>query len=118
MDTEQPSLPVSDQLIQLRKARSLVLRDAVFWPQIFQGVLPIVSGPYVELRRWGAEFLAETFSTPTLDEAKKTELALLALDTLVGLIHEMEADLLKNAVQASASIYPLLFRYMYVCWVI
>ncbi|KAF8467718.1 hypothetical protein BDZ91DRAFT_782414 [Kalaharituber pfeilii] len=109
MDPEQPN--TDEQLTQLRKARALCLQDDFFWPRILEKVLPIMkSAP--ELRRWGAEFLAETFSTPTVDDTRKTNMALEALDTLVDIIQEREAELLKHAVQSSASIYPLLFRHI------
>lgn len=113
MDPDQPP-SLEQQLTQLQKARTLCLQDDVYWPRIFEGVVPILKSGVPELRRWGAEFFAETFSTPTIDDARKTNLALKALDTLVDLIHETEAEPLKYAVQSSASIYPLMFRYMYV----
>lgn len=110
MDPDQP--PTTEQLAQLRKARTLCLQDDVYWPRIFEGILPILKSEVPELRRWGAEFVAETFSTPTLDDTRKTNLAFKALDTLVDLIHGSEAESLKFAVQSSASIYPLMFRFM------
>lgn len=110
MDSDQST--TTEQLAQLRKARTLCLQDDVYWPRIFEGILPILKSGVPELRRWGVEFIAESFSTPTLDDARKTNLALKALDTLVDLIHESEAESLKYAVQSSASIYPLIFRYM------
>jgi symplekin len=106
--------PVADQLRQLGDARALVLGDPVYWPQVLHGILPIVSGPIVELRRWGADFLAETFSTPVVDINEKQSLAVTCLDTMVRLMDEKEAGILKSVVQCSASVYPLVFRYMYV----
>lgn len=104
--------PVADQLRQLGDARALVLGDPVYWPQVLHGILPIVSGPIVELRRWGADFLAETFSTPVVDINEKQSLAVTCLDTMVRLMDEKEAGILKSVVQCSASVYPLVFRYM------
>ncbi|KAI5309496.1 hypothetical protein KEM55_003118, partial [Ascosphaera atra] len=52
---------VADQLAQLDTARNVVLGDAALYPQIVQGVLPIIgANAHLQLRRWGAEFLAET----------------------------------------------------------
>lgn len=68
----------------------------------------------MELRRWGADFLAETFSTPVVDINEKQSLAVTCLDTMVRLMDEKEAGILKSVVQCSASVYPLVFRYMYV----
>ncbi|KAF8418764.1 hypothetical protein BGX38DRAFT_1252026 [Terfezia claveryi] len=94
MDSDQST--TTEQLAQLRKARTLCLQDDVYWPRIFEGILPILKSGVPELRRWGVEFIAD-FE---------------ALDTLVDLIHENEAESLKYAVQSSASIYPLIFRYI------
>ncbi|CAZ79906.1 unnamed protein product [Tuber melanosporum] len=103
---------VEDQLQQLGSARALVLTDPVYWPQVLHGILPIVSGPVVELRRWGADFLAETFSTPVVEAGEKLNLAVACLDTMVRLMDEREAGILKSVVQCSASVYPLIFRYI------
>ncbi|KAF8449762.1 hypothetical protein BGX38DRAFT_1303591 [Terfezia claveryi] len=93
MDSDQST--TTEQLAQLRKARTLCLQDDVYWPRIFEGILPILKSGVPELRRWGVEFIAESFSTPSLDDSRKTHLALKALDTLVDLIHENEAESLK-----------------------
>ncbi|CUS08643.1 unnamed protein product [Tuber aestivum] len=103
---------VEDQLQQLGNARALVLTDPVYWPQVLHGILPIVSGPVVELRRWGADFLAETFSTPVVEAGEKLNLAVACLDTMVRLMDEREAGILKSVVQCSASVYPLIFRHI------
>jgi len=107
-------LSVEAQLNQLGEARNLVLRDPGFWPQVLHGTLPIITGPIVEVRRWGADFLAETFSTPVVDARAKQELAIACLDTLLRLSNETETGILKSVVQCSASVYPIIFRHMYV----
>lgn len=111
---DQAQSSVEEQIQQLGAARALVLTDPIYWAQILHGILPIVSGPVVELRRWGADFLAETFSTPVVDINEKQSLAVTCLDTMVRLMDEKEAGILKSVVQCSASVYPLIFRYMYV----
>ena len=105
---------VDAQLQQLGEARTLVLKDPGYWPQVLQGTLPIITGPTVEVRRWGADFLAETFSTPLVDARAKQELALACLDTLLRLANETETGILKSVAQCSASVYPIIFRHMYV----
>lgn len=110
-------MSVGEQLRQLDEARKLVLGDANYYPQIIQGILPII-GPdaRVELRRWGADFLAETFSSPTVQIQQKESLALIVLDTLKSMIENANEDsgVIKSLVQSAASIYPLVFRWMYV----
>ena len=111
------ALSVSDQLTQLENARQLVLADSVLYPQIVQGILPIVgSNALLELRRWGADFLAETFASPTLASQQKETLSIRVLQTLRDLLEKPGEDVgvVKSVVQAAASIYPLVFRYMYV----
>lgn len=107
---------IKDKIAQLNLARSLVLQDPTHYPDILKGILPIIvaSSSVIELRRWGAEFLAETFSSPLINAQKKQELALVCLDPLATLLGEAETGILKNVIQCSSSIYPLVFRYMYV----
>ncbi|GAB1207785.1 hypothetical protein APSETT445_006519 [Aspergillus pseudonomiae] len=104
-----------DQIAQLNAARTLVLGDAAFYPQIVNGVLPIIGArSRLELRRWGAEFLAETFSSPALAPAQKEQLAATALQTLRETLELPEKDTvtLKHIVEAAASLYPLVFRHI------
>jgi symplekin len=112
-----PALSVSEQLKQLDDARKLVLGDANYYPRIIQGILPII-GPSarVELRRWGADFLAETFSSPLLPPNQKETLSLTILESLKSMIENNSEDpaVVKSVVQTAASIYPYVFRWMYV----
>lgn len=114
---EVPPLSVEQQINQLNDARKLVLGDANYYPQITQGILPII-GPSarLELRRWGADFLAETFASPTLPVHQKETLSLIILETLKSMIENPQEDsaVVKSAVQTAASIYPLVVRWMYV----
>ncbi|SLM40695.1 Symplekin/Pta1 [Lasallia pustulata] len=109
------ALPIPEQLNQLNAARQLVLGDSAFYPQIVQGILPIVGATArLELRRWGADFLAETFASPVLALQQKENLSLVVLQTLKDLL-EMPGDdpgVVKSVVQAAASIYGLVFRYI------
>ncbi|KAJ5120557.1 uncharacterized protein N7515_009945 [Penicillium bovifimosum] len=111
----QPMDNVVDQLAQLNAARSLVLGDAAFYPQIVNGILPIVgASTRLELRRWGANFLAETFASPMLPAAQKEQLAPSVLQTIREILELPETDtpVLQSLVQTSASLYPLVFRHV------
>ncbi|KAJ5458269.1 hypothetical protein N7475_009657 [Penicillium sp. IBT 31633x] len=106
---------VVDQVAQLNAARSLVLGDAAFYPQIVNGILPIVgASTRLELRRWGANFLAETFASPMLAVAQKEQLAPNVLQTIREILELPETDtaVLQSLVQTSASLYPLVFRHV------
>ncbi|KAJ8071135.1 hypothetical protein OCU04_001475 [Sclerotinia nivalis] len=109
------TLTVEQQINQLNDARKLVLSDANYYTQIIQGILPII-GPTarVELRRWGADFLAETFSSPTIPSSQKESLSLVVLDTLKDMIENPHEDsaVVKSIVQTAASIYPLVVRWI------
>ena len=110
------ALSVPDQLAQLEAARQIVLADAGLYPQIVQGILPIVgANSRLELRRWGAEFLAETFASPTFASYQKENSAVGVLQILQDLLEKPEEDaaVVKSVVQTAASIYSLVFRYMY-----
>lgn len=111
------ALSVSDQLIQLDAARQLVLADSALYPQIVKGILPIVgANARLELRRWGADFLAETFASPILALQEKERLGKEVLQTLRELLDNPGQDdnVVKSVIQAAASIYGLVFRHMYV----
>lgn len=111
----QSADPLAGQIAQLNAARNLVLGDSAFYPQIVNGILPI-TGPSarLELRRWGAEFLAETFSSPVLASAQKEQLAPNVLQTIQDLLELPDGDalVLRHMVQTAACLYPLVFRHM------
>lgn len=111
------TLSVEQQINQLNDARKLVLQDANFYPQIIQGILPIIgSSARVEFRRWGADFLAETFASPSVPVQQKETLGLVVLETLKSMIENPAEDssVVKSVVQTAASLYPLVVRWMYV----
>ncbi|EKG22268.1 Armadillo-like helical protein [Macrophomina phaseolina MS6] len=100
---------------QLRQAREVVLNNPANYPAIVPSILPIIGqSADIELRRWGAEFLAETFASPLLPADQKQQLSLLVLDKLREFLEKPSEDVavVKATVQAAASIYPLLFRYI------
>jgi symplekin len=111
----QPITHLKEQMSQLEAARNLVLGDAALYPQVVQGILPIISvNSRLELRRWGTEFLAETFASPALAAAQKEQLAGKVLPTLREFLENTGEDttVVKNVVQTSASLYPHIFRHM------
>ena len=110
-----PGASLTQQLAQLEQARNLVLGDAAFYPQIIQGILPIIgASAALELRRWGADFLAEAFSSPNLGAQQKQQLSLIVLPVLRGILESPGEDtaVVKSVVQAATSIYPLIFKHM------
>jgi len=109
------TLSVAEQLEQLNAARKLVLEQPAYYDRIVKGVLPII-GPNaaLPLRRWGAEFLAESLATPVLSTRDKENLVIAVLDTLRSLLEGVGEDLivLKACVGAAASAYPVTLRWM------
>lgn len=112
---DAPTLTVEQQIKQLGDARKLVLSDANYYPQIIQGILPIVAqAARVELRRWVSDFLAEAFASPAIPPPQKESLSLIVLETLKNLIENPQQDfaVVKCVVQTAASIYPHVFRWI------
>ncbi|KAI9728264.1 MAG: hypothetical protein M1834_007757 [Cirrosporium novae-zelandiae] len=108
-------LSVEAQLLQLEAARSLVLGDSSYYTQIVQGILPIIgANARIELRRWGADFLAETFASLDFKGDPKTSLALVVLQTLKEVLEipGEDAGVVKSIIQTAASLYPLIFRHI------
>lgn len=106
---------IANTIKQLNAARNLALADPALYPQIVPGLLRIVGADAIlDLRRWGADFFAETFASPVLTSDHKQNLSLLILDTLKGFLDNPNEDItvIKSVVQTSASIYPLIFRHM------
>ena len=113
---QAPASP-AEMIPQLEAARKLVLGDAHFYTQIIPRILPIIGpGALLEVRRWGAEFLAETFASPALGLAQKEELSSVVLPILRGMLETPGEDgaVVKSVVQAVASVYALVFRKWYV----
>ncbi|KAM5355737.1 hypothetical protein ACJ41O_002383 [Fusarium nematophilum] len=109
------TLSVSEQVRQLDDARKLVLGDVKYYPSVVKGILPII-GPSasLELRRWGAEFLAEAFATPALPNGEKETMQPYVLTTLESMVENEREDpqVLRSVIQCAASIYPLAMRWI------
>ena len=107
----------AEMISQLEAARRLALGDPQVYLQVVPGILPII-GPSaaVEVRRWGADFLGEAFATPTLAASQKEQLTSEVVPTLKIFLDNPAEDVsvIRSVVQVSASIYPLVFKRMYV----
>lgn len=117
MAAVQPVPAATSAISQLNSARLLALRESPYYLQIVPGVLPLIgTSAVLELRRWGADFLAETFATPSLGTEDKTQLALKTLPLLKEYLDKQGEDewVVKSTVQWASSCYPLIFRYTYV----
>ncbi|KAM3481275.1 hypothetical protein MY8738_004531 [Beauveria namnaoensis] len=108
-------LSLSQQIQQLNDARKHVLGDVKLYPGVVRGLIPSIgaSAP-LELRRWGADFLAEAFATPVLPNGEKETLAPYVLATLEALVQKPDEDhyVLRGVIQTAASIYPLALRWI------
>ncbi|KAH7328906.1 mRNA cleavage and polyadenylation specificity factor complex subunit [Stachybotrys elegans] len=109
------ALSVPEQIRQLNDARKLVLSDVKYYPSVVRGILDIIplTAP-TELRRWGADFLAEAFATPALPNGEKETMQPYVLTRLEEMVENEREDLhvLRSAIQAMASIYPLAMRWI------
>jgi symplekin len=109
---------MSTQTIQqLESARSLALGDGRYYPTIIPGVLPIIGysadNQAVDIQRWGADFLAETFASPTWPSDAKENSAPSVLAVLKDYLeHVDDKSVTKSVVQAAASVYPLVYRHV------
>ncbi|KAF2799413.1 hypothetical protein K505DRAFT_294742 [Melanomma pulvis-pyrius CBS 109.77] len=108
--------PSAQTLGQLESARSLALGDGRYYPTIIPGVMPIIganANASLEIRRWGADFLAETFASPTWPLDAKASCALTVLATLKEYLDVVaDSGVIRSAVQAAASIYPLVYKHI------
>jgi symplekin len=101
----------------LIQARNAALENPSLYPQVLPPILGLVTddhNPSIELRRWVADFLAEILASPVLQTEEKQTMALLILPVLKMFLETAGEDvvLMKSVIQAAASLYPLVFRYM------
>lgn len=102
-------------LAQVNTARDLALSNPTYYPAILPGVLPIISGnAALDVQRWGADFLAETFAAPTWSPDEKAKNAPVVLPVLKEFVESQDTAVLKSSIQAASCIYPLVYRHMYV----
>ncbi|KAG8626696.1 hypothetical protein KVT40_005641 [Elsinoe batatas] len=110
------STNAADTIKQLNQARNLCLADPNnLYPQIVPGLAPIINAnAELGLRRWGTDFLAETFASPVLAGEHKQKLATHVLDALKSYLNKPDEDamVVKSVVQIASSIYQFVFRQM------
>jgi len=99
---------------QLEQARKIVLADPSHYPDIVTGITPIIgSGAALEVQRWGADFMAETFASPIITGTMKEKMCTAVIATLKDwLENQKDEAVLRSAIQASASIYSYVFRFV------
>lgn len=99
----------------LIQARNAALENVSLYPEVMAPILGLITdNASLELRRWVADFLAEALASPTLPSEKKQQMITAVLPSLKRLLELPNEDviLVKSVIQASASIYPLVFRHM------
>ena len=113
-----PGQSAADMIPKLEQVRQACLADPAQYASVVPGIVPILqSAQDVEVRRWGADFMAEAFATPALHTQQKEQLI---SDTVMALLRGMletpneDMAVVKSAIQACASIYPCVFRRVYV----
>ena len=113
-----PEQSAADMLTKLEQVRQACLADPSQYLQVVPGIVPILQNAQaVEVRRWGAEFVAEAFATPSLPGQHKEQLISNEVMALLrGMLETPNEDIIviQKAVQASASVYPYVFRRVYV----
>jgi symplekin len=109
------TLSVSDHIKQLNDARKLVLGDVKLYQSVVRGILPIIAPTsHLELRRWTADFLADTFASPALPAKEKESMQPFVLDTVQSILENPNEDpqILRSMIQTAASLYPIVLRWM------
>lgn len=109
----------AETLKSLSSARDIVLRDHTLYTQVVPGIIQVIApAGLLELRRWGADFLAETFASQAVTAEEKQSMAAGVLDTLKGYLTRKEVmgededpSVVKSAVQCAASVCPFVFRH-------
>lgn len=109
----------ADTLKSLNSARDILLRDHTLYPQVVPGIIQVIApNAHLLQRRWGADFLAETFASQVVTREEKQQMSLVILDTLKGYLGRKEmmgededTNVVKSAVQCVASLYEFVFRH-------
>lgn len=112
-----PQMSPAQLLKQLEGARLTALQSPEVYNQFIPGFTSLVQqNPDRDIRRWGADFVAEAFSQPLMPSAQKEELVNSVVPFLRHLLEAQPIDvpIVRSVIQAAASIYPLVFRRVYV----
>lgn len=105
----------TDTIKELEVARLHALKDRTHYGVLIPSLLPIFSpAANLELRRWGSDFLAESFSNPGVDAELKETLSLQILKPLKDHLEAPAEDaaVIRNVIQIATCIYPIVFKYM------
>jgi symplekin len=108
----------TDHVKQLSDARKQVLANPKLYSSVVKGVVPLLANTgasqHLSIRRWTAEFVAETFATPALPTREKDVLAPFVLDTIQTIVENAAEDtqVLRSMMQTAASLYPIALRWM------
>jgi symplekin len=100
---------------KLVEARKLCLLNADNYIPLIPTILPIIAAnTSLELRRWGADFIAETLASPMLSDEDKRTLTLQLLPLLKDYLEFPSQDdaVVMSTLSAAASAYPIIFKYM------
>ena len=113
------------QMAQLDAVRQMALVDPNNYKSVLTQIMPIFqsqNNPSPALRAWGADFIAEAYSSPAFPAEGKQEVSLAALPVIKELLEMSTAQqqaagmdqtaMLKSTIQAASSIYPHVFRHM------
>jgi symplekin len=112
------------QMAQLEAVRQMALTDPNNYKSVLSQIMPIFqnkNNPSASLRAWGADFIAEAFSSPAFASEDKQEVSIAALPVLKELLELQPGQqpvpveltgMMKSAIQAASSIYPRVFRHM------
>jgi symplekin len=101
-------------LKQLAHARAAALEDASLLPQVMGPIVGLATECRdLPLQRWTARFIAESAAAERLapGDLEKLDLALLPAIRYF-LDGRADAVVWKASIQAAASLYPVVFRYM------
>lgn len=114
----------NSQMAQLDAVRQMALVDPNNYKSVLTQIMPIFqsqNNPSPALQAWGADFIAEAFSSPAFPTEDKQEVSIAALPVLKELLELPpgqqaasvdQTGMVKSTIQAASSIYPHVFRHM------
>ncbi|KIW07750.1 uncharacterized protein PV09_01679 [Verruconis gallopava] len=114
----------NSQMAQLEAVRQMALVDPSNYKSVLTQIIPIFksqNNPSPALRAWGADFIAEAFSSPAWTAQDKQEVSIPALPVLREMLELppgqqsvpiSQTSMIKSVIQAASSIYPHVFRHI------
>ena len=112
------------QMAQLDAVRQMALVDPNNYKSVLSQIMPISqarNSPSPAMKAWGADFIAEAFSSPAFPAEGKQEVSINALPVIKEFldlpagqqaVSIEQTAMLKSTIQAASSIYPHVFRYV------